>query len=78
MLYFQQICYMVLFEMPCLEALKAWIPTYEDGGFDKENRYVPNVQIFSMVGQALIYPSNHMGRMFCLPKPLGLNETQVA
>jgi hypothetical protein len=47
-------------------------------GFDKENRYVPNVQIFSMVGQALIYPSNHMCRMFCLPKPLGLNETQVA
>jgi hypothetical protein len=26
----------------------------------------------------LIYPSNQMGRMFCLPKPLGLNETQVA
>ncbi|CAK9856580.1 unnamed protein product [Sphagnum jensenii] len=28
-----QICYMVLLEMLCLEALKAWIPTYEDGGF---------------------------------------------
>jgi hypothetical protein len=69
---------MVLFEMPCLEALKAWIPAYEDGGFHKENRYVANVRIFSRVGQALIYPSNHMCRIFCLPKPMGLNETQVA
>ncbi len=64
--------------MLCLEALKAWIPTYKDGGFHKDNRYVANVWIFSRVGQALIYSSNHMCMMFCLPKALGVNETQVA